>query len=198
MTAAMSSPLVRPNLACQHAVVTANRDAFFRAIERWNAGDLDGYLELYDESIALHGYSEGPMAKSEVRGFYQGLFGSLSDIRIQIHQVVEDASNVAARFVLTGRHTGDLGGVSADRTHGRTTGHDDPALRERTLRRTVVSSGLPAGARPDRRDAEADLTTIVGHCPAPSSADYPNRVTLSGRALNIVGNASSPLHRRSA
>lgn len=93
--------------------VTANRDAFFRAIERWNAGDLDGYLELYDESIALHGYSEGPMAKSEVRGFYQGLFGSLSDIRIQIHQVVEDASNVAARFVLTGRHTGDLGGVSA-------------------------------------------------------------------------------------
>ena len=93
--------------------MTANRDAFFRAIERWNAGDLDGYLELYDESIVLHGYSEEPMAKSEVRGFYQGLFGSLSDMRLEIHQVVEDTNHVAARFILTGRHTGELSGVPA-------------------------------------------------------------------------------------
>ncbi len=93
--------------------MTANRDAFFRAIERWNAGDLDGYLELYDDSIALHGYSDEPMAKSEVRGFYQGLFGSLSDVRIEIHQVVEDANHVAARFILTGEHTGELAGVPA-------------------------------------------------------------------------------------
>jgi hypothetical protein len=27
------------------------------ALERWNAGDLDGYLALYDESIRLHGPS---------------------------------------------------------------------------------------------------------------------------------------------
>jgi hypothetical protein len=25
------------------------------ALERWNAGDLDGYLGLYDEPIRLHG-----------------------------------------------------------------------------------------------------------------------------------------------
>ena len=93
--------------------MTANRDALLHAIERWNEGDLDGYLELYDESIALHGYSEAPMAKSEARGYYQGLFGSLSDMRLQIHQVVEDTNNVAARFILTGRHTGELSGVPA-------------------------------------------------------------------------------------
>jgi hypothetical protein len=26
----------------------------------WNAGDLDGYLELYDDAIRLHGYSPEP------------------------------------------------------------------------------------------------------------------------------------------
>ena len=93
--------------------VTANRDALFHAIERWNAGDLDGYLELYDEAIALHGYSEGPMTKGDVRAYYQALFESLSDVNLQIHQVVEDSSHVAARFVLTGRHTGELSGVPA-------------------------------------------------------------------------------------
>ena len=124
--------------------MTANRDAFFLAIERWNAGDLDGYLELYDESIALHGYSEEPMAKSEARGFYQGLFGSLSDIRLQIHQVVEDANHVAARFVLTGRHTGDLSGVPAT---GRTvTQHGMTILRfadGRCIERWSVADLLP-------------------------------------------------------
>ena len=28
-----------------------------RALRAWNAGDLDGYLELYAEDIQLHGYS---------------------------------------------------------------------------------------------------------------------------------------------
>ena len=28
---------------------------------RWNAGDLDGYLSLYDEGIRLHGYSPEPI-----------------------------------------------------------------------------------------------------------------------------------------
>jgi predicted ester cyclase len=83
---------------------------------RSNAGTRaisTGISTLYDESIALHGYSEGPMAKSDVRDYYQALFGALSDMRLQIHQIVEDSSHVAARFVLTGRHTGELSGVPA-------------------------------------------------------------------------------------
>ena len=48
------------------------QEALSVAIERWNAGDLDGYLALYDESIRLHGYSPEPMSKAEVRAFYEG------------------------------------------------------------------------------------------------------------------------------
>lgn len=46
------------------------REALSAALASWNAGDLDGYLRLYDEGIRLHGYSPEPMDKTQVRGFY--------------------------------------------------------------------------------------------------------------------------------
>ena len=36
-------------------------EALQRAVERWNAGDLDGYLRLYRDDIRLHGYSPEPL-----------------------------------------------------------------------------------------------------------------------------------------
>jgi hypothetical protein len=52
------------------------QEALDAAVERWNAGDLDGYLDLYDEGIRLHGYSPEPMGKAEVRDFYEGVLPS--------------------------------------------------------------------------------------------------------------------------
>jgi hypothetical protein len=43
------------------------QDALAAAIGRWNAEDVDGYLELYDDGIRLHGYARQPMDKVEVR-----------------------------------------------------------------------------------------------------------------------------------
>ena len=43
------------------------QQALSAAFERWNAGDLDGYLSLYDEGIRLHGYSPEPMDKIQVQ-----------------------------------------------------------------------------------------------------------------------------------
>ena len=95
---------------CRHDRVV-NRDAFDRAIGHWNAGDLDSYLELYDEGIQLHGYSDAPMSKAEVRGFYQGIWGSLSGLQLTIHRIVESDDELAAHFTMTGSHTGELAGV---------------------------------------------------------------------------------------
>jgi hypothetical protein len=47
------------------------QQALSAALACWNAGDLDGYLSLYDEGIRLHGYSPEPMDKVQVRGFYE-------------------------------------------------------------------------------------------------------------------------------
>jgi steroid delta-isomerase-like uncharacterized protein len=91
--------------------MTANRDAFFRAIQSWNSGDLDAYLELYDDTIQLHGYAPEPMSKEEVAGFYKGLWAALSDPKIEVHQVLEDGDKLAAQATMSATHTGELAGV---------------------------------------------------------------------------------------
>jgi steroid delta-isomerase-like uncharacterized protein len=95
--------------------MSKNRDAFFRAIERFNARDLEGYLEIYDENTTLHGYSEKPLTKAEITGFYANLLGALSDTTLDIEQLIEDedTNTIAARFTLHGTHTGNLSGVPA-------------------------------------------------------------------------------------
>jgi hypothetical protein len=54
------------------------QQALSAAYDSWNAGDLDGYLRLYDEGIRLHGYSPGPMDKTQVREFYESIFSAFS------------------------------------------------------------------------------------------------------------------------
>ena len=54
----------------------SSQDALAAAHSSWNAGDLDGYLRLYDETIRLHGYSPEPMDKDAVRGFYAAIFAA--------------------------------------------------------------------------------------------------------------------------
>ena len=91
--------------------MTANRDAFDRAIANWNAGDLDAYLELYDDSIQLYGYSDQPMTKPEVTGMYRGLHQALERIHIHVHDVIEEGDRLSARATMSGIHRGELFGV---------------------------------------------------------------------------------------
>jgi steroid delta-isomerase-like uncharacterized protein len=93
--------------------VSTKRIAFDRAIEQWNNGALDDYLELYDDGIQLHGYSEAPMDKATVRSFYRGLWEALGDLHLTIHEVVEDDDHLCCRFTMTGVHRGELSGVPA-------------------------------------------------------------------------------------
>ncbi len=93
--------------------MSAVRNAFDAAIEAWNRGDLDGYLTLYDERIQLHGYSEAPMDKMAVREFYSAIWNQLSDIELEIHEVVEQDAWLACRFTMHGTHVAELAGVAA-------------------------------------------------------------------------------------
>lgn len=90
-----------------------NRAAFDRAIAAWNAGDLDAYLQLYDETIRLHGYSPEPMDKATVSGMYRGIFDALDGVSLAVHDVVEHDDKICARFTMSGTHTGLLFGVPA-------------------------------------------------------------------------------------
>lgn len=90
--------------------MTPNRKAFDAAIANWNAGDLEHYLDLYDERIQLYGYSPEPMGKTEVRGFYGALFDNLDEIHIDVLRVVEQDDILSANATMSGLHTGELFG----------------------------------------------------------------------------------------
>jgi steroid delta-isomerase-like uncharacterized protein len=98
--------------------MASNRELIEHAIECWNAGDLDGYLKLYDADIRLHGFSPEPMDKAAVTEFYRSVFAGLPETgkpnsRLELQDLVEDGDRIATRFVLSGTHSGPFMGVPA-------------------------------------------------------------------------------------
>jgi predicted ester cyclase len=95
-----------------------NRDALDRAVACWNAGDLYGYLSLYDASIRLHGYSPEPMDKAGVGEFYRMIFATLTEAgkpgpKLEILDVMEEGDKIACRFAMSGVHNGPFLNVPA-------------------------------------------------------------------------------------
>jgi predicted ester cyclase len=98
--------------------MTDHAAAVERARQRWNAGDLDGYLSLYDERIRLHGYAPEPMDKATVTGFYRMIFATLAEPGrpnpgLEFHEVLVDGDLYCCRFTMTGAQQGEFMGVPA-------------------------------------------------------------------------------------
>jgi steroid delta-isomerase-like uncharacterized protein len=90
-----------------------NQAAFARAVDRWNAGDLDGYLEVYAEDVRLHGFGPEPLDKDGGRAFYEALAAAFPGSRLHVHDTFGAGGRLTARFTLTGRHDGTFLGVPA-------------------------------------------------------------------------------------
>lgn len=98
--------------------MTSNVEIAQHAIGRWNAGDLDGYLALYDPSIRLHGYTPEPMDKAGVVAFYRQAWSGLAEAgrpapKLEILDIFEAGDKVACRFVMSGVHSGEFMQVPA-------------------------------------------------------------------------------------
>ena len=134
----------------------SSQDALAAAHASWNAGDLDGYLRLYDETIRLHGYSPQPMDKDAVRAFYEAIFAAFDGPQLEFHEVHWDGAACTIRFTMTGRHVGEFMGVPATGT--------DVALPGITLLHF-------AGDRVVERFSQADMLGLLvqlGAVPAPA------------------------------
>jgi predicted ester cyclase len=93
------------------ATMATPQEAILRAQERWNAGDLDGYLQLYDDGVRLHGFSPEPMDKPAVRGFYEGIFAAFGPPRLTFHEILVDGDAMTVRYTMSGTHVGEFMGV---------------------------------------------------------------------------------------
>ena len=134
----------------------SSQDALAAAHASWNAGDLDGYLRLYDETIRLHGYAPESMGKDEVRGFYAAIFAAFDAPQLDFHEIHWDGAACTIRFTMTGRHVGEFMGVPATGT--------DIALPGITLLHF-------AGERVVERFSQADMLGLLvqlGAIPAPA------------------------------
>jgi predicted ester cyclase len=105
----------RPTLksSAMPATATTHRDTVVAAIERFNVGDLDGYMSAYAPDVVLHGYPEGVQDVDSLRGLYGQLLSALDGALIDLEEVIEQGDILAARFTLGGRHVGELLGVAA-------------------------------------------------------------------------------------
>ncbi|MEX5721166.1 ester cyclase [Geodermatophilus maliterrae] len=98
--------------------MTTSADLVERAQQRWNAGDLSGYLELYAEDLQFHGLQPDPMDKASVAAFYEQFWSALGapgrpNPQLDFHQHLADGDLFSCRFVAAGEHRGDFMGVPA-------------------------------------------------------------------------------------
>jgi len=85
-----------------------NEAALMRAVEAWNSGDVDSYMELYAENIKLHTGTYDFPDKKAVESMYKGFHAATSDLRLDIHETVGEGDRLAVRYTVTGTHTGML------------------------------------------------------------------------------------------
>ncbi|GEL23100.1 hypothetical protein PSU4_20540 [Pseudonocardia sulfidoxydans NBRC 16205] len=83
------------------------------AIDRWNAGDLEGYLRIYDADVLVHGFGPEPLDKAGVRAFYEALTAAFPGSRIELHDTFGSGDRIVSRFTLSGTHDGEFMGVPA-------------------------------------------------------------------------------------
>lgn len=88
-----------------------NAQTYRAAIDRFNGGDLDGYLDLYADDVVFGGVSPAPMDKPGVRTFHEGFLAAFPGARVEIADLLESDDRLAARLVFDLHHEGEYMGV---------------------------------------------------------------------------------------
>jgi predicted ester cyclase len=95
-------------------VSSADNAARYRAaIDRFNAGDLDGYLALYSDDVVFGGVTAEPMDKAGVVAFHEGFVAAFPDAQVEVTRLVADGDQLASRLEFDLVHQGEFLGVPA-------------------------------------------------------------------------------------
>ena len=90
-----------------------NVAALERAVEQMNAGNLDGYMDLYADNLTLHGYPPGVEGKAGAHAFYTQFRKAIADFELTADETVSQGDTVAARFTIRGTHADEFMGAPA-------------------------------------------------------------------------------------
>lgn len=88
--------------------MSSNRDLLDRAVDVYNAGDLDGYVDLYADDAVLRTPEGVFTGRSAIRDRFARELSALSDVEFRLISYIEDENHFADEFVFAGTHTGPL------------------------------------------------------------------------------------------
>ncbi|HXJ18357.1 MAG TPA: ester cyclase [Candidatus Polarisedimenticolia bacterium] len=84
-----------------------------RSLERFNAKDLEGYLEMFDRSVVFHGLSRKlKPGVAGLREYYTQLRQGFPDMRLASEDVIAEGEKTANRYTFYGTHKGDYLGIA--------------------------------------------------------------------------------------
>ena len=89
----------------------SNADLYRAALDRFNAGDLDGYLDLYSDDVLFGGVSQEPMGKDGVRAFHEQFVAAFPGAQARFTELIESGDKLAARIEFQLNHQGEFMGV---------------------------------------------------------------------------------------
>ncbi len=95
--------------------MSKNLDALNSAREKFNQGDIEGYLTtLYAPDVVAHFLPPGlPGGYEGLRMFYSGFLASFPDARLEFDEIISENDRLAVRYHLNMTHTGDFNGIPA-------------------------------------------------------------------------------------
>jgi predicted ester cyclase len=84
-----------------------------RAVARFNANDLEGFLNMYERSVVFHGFPRKlrPGAGG-LKDYYSQLRLSFPDMRITTEDVFATENKVAHRYTIYGTHKAEYLGTA--------------------------------------------------------------------------------------
>jgi predicted ester cyclase len=90
-----------------------NVEILNRAIARFNAKDLEGYLEMFDKSVVFHGLSRKlKPGIGGLRDYYSVLRQGFPDMRLASEDLIAEGEKVANRYTFYGTHKGVYMGIA--------------------------------------------------------------------------------------
>ena len=90
-----------------------NAAVYRAALDRANAGDLAGYLDLYSDDVVFGGVSQELMDKAGVVAFHENFYAAFPGVQVQVLDLIESGDQLAARLLLSGPHEGPFLGAPA-------------------------------------------------------------------------------------
>ena len=72
---------------------------YLAALDRFNAGDLDGYVDFYADDVVFGGVTPEPMDKAGVRAFHEDFLRAF-ECQTEVVDMIEVGDRIAARLHL--------------------------------------------------------------------------------------------------